>query len=252
MVDDRYRTQRLFLTDLMRRQFDFSTTGQKRGLPRPPLQKPYDTNARRIVLTAKGSWPESMGNVSLIEAIAGRESRRSYTSESLDLDELSFLLWATQGVRKMRSKNTALRTVPSAGARHSFETYLFIRNVAEIPQGLYRYLPMDHEIVHVRDIQDMESALARAAYGQKFVGAAAVTFVWACIPYRMEWRYGLTAHRVILMDAGHVCQNLYLACEAIGSGTCAVGAYNQNEMDALLGVDTEEEFAIYVAPVGKV
>lgn len=97
----------------------------------------------------------------------------------------------------------------------------------------------------------MEAALTRAAYGQKFVGRSAVTFVWACIPERMEWRYGLTAHRVILLDAGHVCQNLYLACEAVAAGTCAVAAYDQAEMDQLLGVDGEEEFAVYVAPVGK-
>ncbi len=192
-----------------------------------------------------------MGQIHLLDAIARRESRRSYTSESLDLHELSFLLWATQGVRKMRSKNTALRTVPSAGARHSFETYLFIFNVVDIPSGLYRYLPLDHQIAHVRDIPDMRTALARAAFNQKFVGASSVTFAWACIPYRMEWRYGLTAHRVILMDVGHVCQNLYLACEAVQAGTCAVGAYNQKAMDGLIGLDGEDEFVVYVAPVGK-
>jgi nitroreductase len=49
-----------------------------------------------------------------------------------------------------------------------------------------------------------------------------------------------------------MCQNLYLACEAIGAGTCAVGAYHQNKLDAFLGVDGQDEFAIYVAPVGKV
>jgi len=83
------------------------------------------------------------------------------------------------------------------------------------------------------------------------VGAAAVTFVWTAIPYRMEWRYGLAAHRVILLDAGHVCQNLYLACEAIGAGTCAAAAYDQEKIDGLLGLDGKDEFVIYLAPVGK-
>ncbi len=231
-MEDRYRAHRLFLTDTLRREFDFSTTGQRHGLPRPPTQKPCPGNAKRIELSTRDAWPENLGRIELIDAIGRRESRRSYTAEGLSLDELSFLLWATQGVRKMRSKNTALRTVPSAGARHSFETYLFVRNVVDVSEGLYRYLPLDHQLVHVRDIPEMESALARAAYNQTFVGASAVTFAWACIPYRMEWRYGLTAHRVILMDVGHVCQNLYLACEAVGAGTCAVGAYNQQAMDA--------------------
>jgi SagB-type dehydrogenase family enzyme len=76
--------------------------------------------------------------------------------------------------------------------------------------------------------------------------------MWSAIPYRMEWRYGLAAHKVILLDAGHVCQNLYLACEAIGAGTCAVAAYDQELMDKLLRIDGNDEFVIYLAAVGKV
>jgi SagB-type dehydrogenase family enzyme len=68
----------------------------------------------------------------------------------------------------------------------------------------------------------------------------------------MEWRYSYAAHKVIAIDAGHVCQNLYLACENNGCGTCAVAAYDQEATDHLLGIDGEEEFAIYMAPVGKI
>jgi len=68
----------------------------------------------------------------------------------------------------------------------------------------------------------------------------------------MEWRYDQAAHRVILIDAGHICQNLYLACEAIGAGTCAVAAYHQEKIDHLLRLDGKNEFVIYLAPVGKV
>lgn len=66
----------------------------------------------------------------------------------------------------------------------------------------------------------------------------------------MEWRYGLAAHKVIAIDAGHVCRNLYLACEAINAGTCAIADYDQEELDELLGLDGEDEFAIYIASVG--
>ena len=83
------------------------------------------------------------------------------------------------------------------------------------------------------------------------MGNAAVVFAWTTIPARAEWRYGHVAHKMIAMDSGHVCQNLYLACGAIRAGTCAVDAYNQEKMDALLGVDGQEEFVVYVAPVGK-
>jgi SagB-type dehydrogenase family enzyme len=81
---------------------------------------------------------------------------------------------------------------------------------------------------------------------------SAVVFLWTAIPYRTEWRYTIVAPKLIAQESGHICQNLYLACEAIGAGTCAVGAYDQKKMDELLGVDGEDEFTIYVAPVGKV
>ena len=81
---------------------------------------------------------------------------------------------------------------------------------------------------------------------------APVTFVWTTIPYRMEWRYHIAAHKVIAIDAGHVCHNLYLASAAIGGGTCAVGAYHQGLMDKLLGVDGDNEFTLYLAVVGKI
>ena len=69
---------------------------------------------------------------------------------------------------------------------------------------------------------------------------------------RTEWRYAEASYKVIALDAGHVCQNLYLACEAIGAGTCAIAAYNQALADELLGIDGDEEFTVYLAPVGKI
>ena len=79
-----------------------------------------------------------------------------------------------------------------------------------------------------------------------------MVFIWTVIPYRSEWRYSLLAHKMMAQDSGHVCQNLYLACESIGAGTCALGAYNQTKIDAVLGVDGEEEFTFYMAPVGRI
>jgi SagB-type dehydrogenase family enzyme len=67
----------------------------------------------------------------------------------------------------------------------------------------------------------------------------------------MEWRYEIAAHKVIAIDVGHVCQNLYLACEAIGAGTCAMAAYDQEGIDRLLRIDGQDEFTIYIASVGR-
>ncbi len=252
VVNETVKRHRGFLKDSLRKEYDFRQTDQAKGVPAPPVQKPCDPAKPRVPLPGPDRWRESITMPDLVGAIGGRESRRKYRPEPLSLDELSFLLWATQGVRDRPHPSVALRTVPSAGARHSFETYLLVRNVGLVGPGLYRYLPLEHGLVFVAEVENPEPRVSLACFGQRFVGEAAVVFVWATIPYRMEWRYGPLAHRVILMDVGHVCQNLYLACEAIGAGTCGVAAYDQEAMDALIGVDGEEEFTVYLAPVGKI
>ena len=185
-------------------------------------------------------------------AIENRRSVRQYIEKALTLEELSFLLWCTQGVKETVDTYATLRTVPSAGARHAFETYLLVNRVDKIEPGVYRYLAIDHKLVQLETNDDLADKLAQACWGQTQVKRSAVTFFWAAVPYRMAWRYGERGYRYLLMDAGHICQNLYLACEAIGAGTCAIGAYDQNKMDPILRVDEKEEFAVYVAPVGKI
>jgi SagB-type dehydrogenase family enzyme len=118
--------------------------------------------------------------------------------------------------------------------------------------GLYRYLPLEHKLCFLWADAELVGKVNDACRGQVFVGEGAVVFIWTVIPYRAEWRYSFVAHKMMAMDAGHLCQNLYLASQTIGAGTCAIGAYNQNEMDAIVDVDGRDEFVIYVAPVGKV
>ena len=130
--------------------------------------------------------------------------------------------------------------------------YLCALNVSGLEVGIYRYLPLEHQLLFAFSEEQLAEKIVAATLDQSFVGRAPATFVWTAIPYRMEWRYDLAAHKVIAIDAGHVCQNLYLACEAIGAGTCAVAAYHQELMDQLLRVDGKDEFTIYLAPVGKV
>lgn len=221
---------------------------QKAGVPPPPLQKPWPQNALLIDLVA----PEgiSVGRMPLIDAINQRRSRRQFTDEPLTLEELSFLLWATQGVRKVTEDGVStLRAVPSAGARHPFETYLIVKRVDGLQPGLYRYLALEHKLCLLCPWDELTARLDDDLWFQK---SEAVLFIWTVIPYRAEWRYSILSHKMIALDAGHLCQNLYLASEAVGAGTCAIGAYWQDEMDTLLGVDGVEEFTVYVARVGKV
>jgi SagB-type dehydrogenase family enzyme len=242
---------RNFLKDSIQKTIDFSITDQGRGIKSPPAEKPCNPEDKRINLIKPGDW-KLIHKVSVETAIAKRKSRRSYTEVAIKLEELSFLLWATQGLREKRSEVRNYRTVPSAGCRHALETYIAAFRVEGISKAIYRYLPMSHQLVEVVKHKDLDGLLTQAASDQSFAGESAVTFIWTTIPARMEWRYGRSSYKLIALDAGHVCQNLYLACEAIGAGTCAIAAYDQEFADSILGIDGVEEFTIYMAPVGKV
>jgi SagB-type dehydrogenase family enzyme len=243
--------RRSFLKDSIRKSIDFSKTDQNRGVDIPPIEKPYRQDAVRFDLVKPGEW-KNVGGIDLAQAIKNRKSHRIYRKEPLSLEELSFLLWATQGVQGKEIAGHAFRTVPSAGCRHALETYLCVLNVEGLKAGIYRYLPLTHQILYEFFDDRLSEKIVKAVFGHAHPGKAAVTFIWTAIPYRMEWRYGLSAHKVIAIDAGHVCQNLYLACETIGAGTCAIGAYDQEAMDRLLRIDGDDEFAIYLASVGKI
>jgi SagB-type dehydrogenase family enzyme len=219
----------------------------------PAPQKPFPQDAPLVDLVV----PEDLtvGQMPLIEVIKKRRSHRRYTREPLTLEELSFLLWATQGLSEAVTQQGEIvrtyRTVPSGGARHPFETYLLVRRVEELQPGLYRYLPVQHKLLLVDASGDLTDAVHEAARRQ-MVKTSAVVFIWTVIPYRTEWRYAMLSPKIIAQDSGHLCQNLYLACEAMGAGTCAIGAYDQEKIDPILGVDGRDEFTIYMATVGKI
>ncbi|MEA2095149.1 MAG: SagB/ThcOx family dehydrogenase [Candidatus Cloacimonadota bacterium] len=226
---------------------------QMKDLPQPPLQKEFDKNSEIIDLIPIDNI--KIINDNLIQNIENRKSHRQYNDKPLTLDELSFLLWASQGVKSVYERDNksyaTFRTVPSAGSRHPFETYLLINNITGLKKGLYRYLAIEHKLVFIRNLKNQSEKMTDATLGQKFTGMAAVVFIWSCVAYRGEWRYNIAAHKAMLLDAGHICQNLYLACEGINAGTCAIAAYDQEKVDKIIDVDGENEFSVYLSPVGK-
>ena len=221
-------------------------------LPQPPLVKPaMAKDGNRIKLSKDFSQIPMLHN--LPQLIENRRSARIYTQEEMSLTQLSFLLWACQGIKSIRGKSYAtLRTVPSGGARHPFETYLVIRKVADLKPGVYHYLPMEHQLEFLHAVEDLDNTINETLCGQSWAAKANVLFYWSMVPYRAEWRYGIYAHRVALMDAGHMAENLYLACTGIGLGCCAIGAFRDELCSKMLTLDGEDEFLLYVVPVGTV
>ncbi len=218
--------------------------------PQPPLVKAPMGGER---LPLPGDFRALPLQTDLLELLRRRKSSRVYTRAPVTLRELSFLLWAQQGVRGIRGDHYAtLRTVACGGARHPFECYLAVLNVEGLREGLYHYLPLTHELERLAEPGPLADRVGDALAGQDWCGRSACVFFYSMSAYRGEWRYGPNAHRVALIDSGHVTANLYVACAALRLGTCAIAALDTAACDSLFGLDGEEEFIFYAATLGRI
>ena len=199
--------------------------------------------AARIPLPDPSGWQA----LSLERAIASRRSVRDYAAAPLTLDDLSRLLHAAQGITEPRR---GLRAVPSAGALYPIELYPVVRDVAGLEPGIYHYAVQEHALERVQ-AGDLHSAVMRAGLGQSVLGRAAVCFVLSAIFQRTRFKYRERAYRYVLLEAGHVGQNLCLAATGLGLGACTVGAFDDDALNDLLGLDGQEEAALYISAVGK-
>lgn len=222
---------------------------QSRGEPLPPLQTPLSSDAEIFSLPAGRDL--ALPPVNLINLVGRRETLRKYSSAPLSLNELAYLLWGTQGVKSVSDRQVSKRTTPSAGARHAFETYVLVNRVEGLAPGLYRYLALEHQLAKIEGPENIDEILTQACLKQPQVKNSAITLFWVAVPLRMVWRYSQRGYRYLYLDAGHVCQNLYLLAEAIDSGVCAIAAFDDALVNQALGLDGEEQFAIYAASLGK-
>ncbi|MGE4378407.1 MAG: SagB/ThcOx family dehydrogenase [Candidatus Izemoplasmatales bacterium] len=184
----------------------------------------------------------------LNEVIRNRRSLREYEDVTLNFEEFSYLIWETLRLDSFR-ENAVFRTIPTAGATNSMETYIYINNVENMEKGIYLYLQDRHQLALIKREDNIET-LVNEALLRQLRGAQAV-FFFTCVPERTEYKYDFCAHKMIAIEAGHACQNLSLAAEVVDSGICAICAYDQSKVDDVLGIDGENQFTIYCATVGK-
>ena len=214
---------------------------QSRGIEMPIKEKSFLVEELIVLPNPKGTI---IVNDDFFSILNNRKSRREFSNVKLNLNEVSFILWAMQGLR-LDNNSGFQRTVPSAGARNPFDTYFYAANVEGLPVGLYRYIWSKHGIVPVSLTSEQ-----RDGFSQEWEkGAISVFFV--VVPYRSEWRYMNYAHKFCALDAGHIAQNGYLAAEALQIGCYAIGGYSQEDVDRLIGIDGENEFTCYIETFGK-
>ena len=219
-------------------------------LPQPPLTKAAMTDT---AFKLPSDFCALQIEKDFMTIINTRKSSRFYTQMPITLIQLPYLLWITQGVKEIRGKSYAtLRTVPSRGARHPFETCLIVKHVEGLRHGKYHYLPMHHELEFLGPVKDFDTTISTSLREQARPIKASVIFYWSFVAYRSEWRYSGHAHRPVLIDIGHVGENLYLGCSALGLGTCSMAAFVGEFCDKLFGLDGKEELTVYTQPVGTI
>lgn len=216
---------------------------KSKGMTMPPFEDEYD-EIKLIGLADPKTVKLKKTNI--VDVFSDRMTRRKLGAGPISIDDLSFLLWAVAGMREIR-RDRVLRTVPSSGSRHPFETYFYADRVTGLEPGLYRYIASQNAVIPVSFDKALRDGLNTNINNQWF--NCAVAFFWVCNPYRTEWCYTGRSHKAATIDVGHIGQNGYLAAEALGIGCCTIGDYIQ-DIDKYLGVDGEDEFCVYVAVFG--
>lgn len=226
---------------------------QKAGVPHPPHGKAV--TGELIVLP---SFENIASHALYTDLLDSRRSERVYSEAPITQEQLAFILWSSQGIQSFRGEHNVatIRPVPSGGARHPFELYMLVQNVEGLETGIYRYVPVEHvgekrvSIEFIKSVDTNEFQLKELLSGQGWATKAPVVLFVSCVAYKAEWRYNVAAHRVMLIDLGHLGQNVMLSAVSLGLGSCCIAAYNQNLCDAALDLDGTDEYIVYAIPIG--
>jgi len=226
---------------------------QSKNVTPPPHGKEITTE---LISLQNAKCPVT--EASYLKILDIRRSVRNYDADAMmTQSQLAFLLHSAQGIQEYRGNNetATLRPVPSGGARHPFETYVAVKNVEGLESGIYYYAPVANvgekkvSLTYMRALPD-EAQVSLMLMGQAWAAKAQAIVFLTCVPYRSEWRYVELSHRVVLIDLGHVGQNLMLSAASMGLGSCCMAAYDQALCDEALNVDGTDEYTVYAVAVG--
>lgn len=229
---------------------DYSTVDLVLRKPEPPHELPLKPKQVKIKLSNPKKF--KVPDVPVRDAIEKWELVGFFSRSTIDLKELSYMLWCMQGFQKIVAETIQLRNVPSSGSRYPLEIYIVASDVEGLDTGLYRYLPTSHSIVAERVDSGLILEMSTASMNFKVMTRAAVTFLWVGIPYRSVWALGNRGYRSMFIEAGHSCQNLVLAAANLGYDVFPTDMFHDDLMTKLAGLDPATQHPLYLAAVGKV
>jgi SagB-type dehydrogenase family enzyme len=183
--------------------------------------------------------PEFAGSISLEEAILNRRSIRDFNDREIEIEKISQLLWAAQGITK---KTQGFRTAPSAGALYPLDIFLIKKD------GLFHYIPVEHKLKKMSK-KDLHQRLYEACLYQNAVAKADINIVITAVYERTTVKYGERGIRYVHMEAGHACQNILLEAVVLDLGAVPVGAFEDSKINEIMGLH-EDHIPLYVIPVG--
>ncbi len=194
----------------------------------------------------------------LYRALAARKTVRAFDSgRPMRQEDLATVLYYTFGCHGYASltKDVVLlrKTSPSGGALHPVEVYPLVLNVADVATGLYHYRIRDHSLARIRRLEcwEAEAMAVGMTAGHGFAGGAHVLLLMTARFERNFWKYrnSVKTHSVVMKDAAHLCQTLYLVCADLNLGAFYV-AYDGPYVEEVLGLDGIREGAIGLAGCG--
>ena len=188
--------------------------------------------------------PATDSKTSLEQTLLNRRSVRHFTDKPLTVDQISQLLWAGQGM----TNNREFRTAPSAGALYPLELYVITGRAERIPAGIYHYNCKDHQLINIKN-GDFRSELYAVGLSQGAIKKTPITILITGVFKRTTVKYGQRGIQYVLMEVGHVGQNILLQAVSLGLGAVSIGAFNENDIIQLMDFGPEEQ-PLYLIPIG--
>lgn len=181
-----------------------------------------------------------------------RRSVRQFNGLSISKSEIYYLLSSSSGlINSGKSIDNSRRPYPSAGARYPLEIYTLIQNCNDIEKGLYHY-NVKEDVLELLLKEDLGKWLIEVTGGENWVEKSAVVFIITGVLDRTRVKYGNRGYRYVLLEAGHLGQNICLLATELGLGSCALGGYIDNKVDELLDINLQKEVTLYLVVVGKI
>lgn len=227
-----------------------SVSEQSKGAKDPGPVKPY-AGGEKIKLPAYEDIRDNLKSDNIIDLIKNRRSRRNYQEDyTINLEELSYILWASHGFDEYVG-DRIIGSAPTGGGRNPFDTYIIVRNIEGLKPGYYRYMRVENALELIALSEDINEDILEMTPVFNFGVRSSFMLVWVADYYRSSYRYPDIFAQLILLEVGHICQNAYLAAESLKLGCCAIGAFDKEATVKYLKLDNEKEIPIYMATIGK-